>query len=372
MTTTEGILAFTFASGLVQGSVLGPAVASLRGVNRRATGLLSAIILCFLPMIAEEFVGIAGLIERFPHTLLSSTTTDFLLAPLLLFYARAICEPERPFVRSDLLHGMPFAIATLLLLPFYTLSGAEKIASLAVGTPEIMKVIIPAKVLVAALYLTLAIRTTQKARATSSSANPHITWFFRILVVLALAALLMVVLGFVQSAGVRLPVDSDSLGTLFICVSIYCVCLLLIRHPFVKPNAATQRPKYETSPLRLDQKADVQLRLLTVMDREKPFLDPELSLEQLAGSVGVHSSHLSQVLNEQLAMNFYEFVNSYRVREVRDRLAESSGTGRTILGVAFAAGFNSKASFNRAFKRMTGQTPSEYAKRLPASTHNGS
>jgi AraC-like DNA-binding protein len=80
---------------------------------------------------------------------------------------------------------------------------------------------------------------------------------------------------------------------------------------------------------------------------------------------------VAQVLNEGLAVNFYEFVNEYRVREAQSRIADPRSADQTLLTIAFESGFNSKASFNRAFKRVTGQTPSAYARARESSNGSG-
>lgn len=98
------------------------------------------------------------------------------------------------------------------------------------------------------------------------------------------------------------------------------------------------------------------------MEQNRPFLDMELSLEKLAEPLAIRPGHLSQILNESLGVNFYEFVNEYRVREAQTRIADPKSADQTMLAIAFESGFNSKASFNRAFKRVTGQTPSEFAR----------
>lgn len=94
-----------------------------------------------------------------------------------------------------------------------------------------------------------------------------------------------------------------------------------------------------------------------LMDTEKPYLDPQLTLADLARRAGVNANALSFVINSAFGRNFNDFVNEYRVGEVKRRFRKGSGT---ILGTAFDCGFNSKATFNRAFKKFAGATPMEY------------
>jgi AraC-like DNA-binding protein len=101
-------------------------------------------------------------------------------------------------------------------------------------------------------------------------------------------------------------------------------------------------------------------------EKEKPFLDGKLSLNDAAQYMDVSVNHLSQVINEQLGMTFFDFVNSFRVDEVKARLSSPDVKNFTLLGIAYDSGFNSKSSFNSIFKKFTGLTPSQFAKQLTA------
>ena len=101
-------------------------------------------------------------------------------------------------------------------------------------------------------------------------------------------------------------------------------------------------------------------QLLAFMDTEKPWLDPELTLSDLAERVGLNASQLSYLVNNGFDQNFNDFVNQYRVEEVKRKLASSDFQHLSLLGMAFESGFNSKATFNRAFKKLTGHAPSQY------------
>jgi AraC-like DNA-binding protein len=123
-----------------------------------------------------------------------------------------------------------------------------------------------------------------------------------------------------------------------------------------------ERSKYERSTLTRSDTDRHLIKLKSLMDEEKPYLDPFLNINQLARRLNIQPRHLSQILNESLHQNFYDFVNSYRIEDAKKMLLESSNKKTTVLEVLLDAGFNSKSAFNRAFKKCAGLTPSEFKK----------
>lgn len=103
--------------------------------------------------------------------------------------------------------------------------------------------------------------------------------------------------------------------------------------------------------------------LVLHLDTQKPYLNPELSLPELARQMGYNTNQISGVINKELGKNFNELINKYRIQTVKERLVDPAFAHLSILGIAFESGFNSKATFNRAFKQFTQQTPSEYLKK---------
>jgi AraC-like DNA-binding protein/NADH:ubiquinone oxidoreductase subunit 6 (subunit J) len=112
----------------------------------------------------------------------------------------------------------------------------------------------------------------------------------------------------------------------------------------------------------LDEISAAQLyqRLLEHMEKEKPYLSDSLSLSMLAGQIGVNPNQLSQAINQKSANNFFVFVNTYRVQEVKTKLLDPSLSHLSILGIAYECGFRSKSAFNRIFRAQTGMGPLEY------------
>lgn len=125
-------------------------------------------------------------------------------------------------------------------------------------------------------------------------------------------------------------------------------------------------PKEETSKrLVIDSERanEVIKRVTYLFDVEKVYRNEDISLRSLAEELSIPSYQLSWILNERMNITFSVLVNTYRVEEVKKRLASPQDKDKTILNIAFDAGFNTKTSFNRVFKKFTRMTPFRYRER---------
>lgn len=122
------------------------------------------------------------------------------------------------------------------------------------------------------------------------------------------------------------------------------------------------KKKYLKSALTAERSHRIIDKLQTFMQTEKPFLDNNLKLPSLAKKLDLSTNHLSQVINEQFHMNFYDSVNEYRISEAKTILASSETHEVSIVEVALEVGFNSKSTFYAAFKKNTSMTPLQYIK----------
>lgn len=130
------------------------------------------------------------------------------------------------------------------------------------------------------------------------------------------------------------------------------------------PKLVVYRPakKYSNSGLSEEDITTIRAVLQKVMTEQKPYLRPELTINDLAALVKCNRHHLSQVLNEALKQSFYDYVNHYRVEEAKQLLLEPAKEEFKIASIAYDAGFNSLSTFNDVFKRVTGYTPSQFRK----------
>ncbi|MDV3462942.1 MULTISPECIES: helix-turn-helix domain-containing protein [Weeksellaceae] len=124
-------------------------------------------------------------------------------------------------------------------------------------------------------------------------------------------------------------------------------------------NETDLEDKHKNRLLSEEDSKIIEEKLLEYLTIHKPYLNPELTLQQLAENIDVHSNVLSYVINTTLGKNFYDLINEYRIEEFIN-LYQNSYDKYTILALALDSGFNSKSAFNRNFKKIKGITPSEF------------
>jgi ligand-binding sensor domain-containing protein/AraC-like DNA-binding protein len=125
--------------------------------------------------------------------------------------------------------------------------------------------------------------------------------------------------------------------------------------------------KYRTFKLSRKESRAYLKKLLETMEKEKPYLDEEMTLTRLANKLGIGKEELSQVINRELYLNFNAFLNKYRIEEAKKKLRDPKENQHVILKIAHDVGFNSKSSFNAVFKKMTGMSPSQYREKYQES-----
>jgi AraC-like DNA-binding protein len=167
------------------------------------------------------------------------------------------------------------------------------------------------------------------------------------------------------------PNDENYLA--FISLSINFVFAILIfykalQHPefFTGLPETEKHQKYEHSRLSEKEKTEYLQNLETYFNSEKPFLNPELTISDVASNLNVSAKYLSQVINEHKGKNFYDFINSYRIEEAKKQLTQIADLKKTVLEVLYESGFNSKSAFNSAFKKQTGFTPTQFRNQAAA------
>jgi len=162
----------------------------------------------------------------------------------------------------------------------------------------------------------------------------------------------------------RLPVPHSFLDTPVL-ILIFIFANIIVYKGLKQPeifNGIEEKQKYMHSRLTQSDKDRYLKRLQSYILKEKSYLNPLLTINKLGRAISISPRDLSQIINESLGVNFFEYVNSYRIKEAKRYLTDSSNRNRSILDVLLDSGFNSKSVFNRVFKKQTGMTPSAFKK----------
>lgn len=313
----------------------------------------------------------------------------FLAVPFLFLYVLAMTRDKLDPKPRLLLHGLPFllfAAGTGLLLATTPAAEVRKAVESGDFFPSwaegLLTVAIYAQFflyMIAALFVIRGYRRRIKDLY-SAVDRINLSWLNFLVAGFIGWRLLKLIEVFVWRAGaIEAAIGLYIFTAVLFLVFVSLIVLKGLKQPviFLGPDSPRARRRYEKTLLPEDQAGAYRRKLAAHMEGEKPFLNPLLSLPELASQVKIPAHHLSQVLNASFGQNFFDFINSYRVRESQRLLASSREGERTILDILYATGFNSKSVFNTAFKKHAGLTPSEFRRRLaegraPAGPGDGS
>ncbi len=363
-------------AGLVQGVFVSTVLLANRGEARRPGLLMAILTLVLTLMIGEELVDTAGLYARWPHALLSTFSLPLAIGPLLYLYALRINDPDRRWRAKDLSHFIPLILTTVVLVPFYRLAGSDKLEVLDRELGRTIDFLVAFKGTHVLAYQVVAFLVCgQKLGSAACAARVHFVWFRRMLAATFVPVVLIHILYFFPTLAPSVFSESDRFGSLVVAGVIYSFAFAAIKRPFflissIAPATESAEagvpkpPKYRNSPLEGPEKQALLDALLGHMKRERPYRDPEIGLDDVAAALSVSPHALSQVINELVGVNFYAFMNDYRIEAVKRMMADPAHRHRKLLALAFDAGFNSKTSFNRVFRERTGMTPSQCREEL--------
>lgn len=346
--------------------------------NRTANRLLAALIFVFSFRIIEVIAVWSKYIIEFPQLFSVTAPFKYLYGPLLLFYALALTN-KLNFKARDILHFAPFAAHMWIFLPLFMAPYAFKVDLLTnvilVADPNGPLVInryfifsilqIPHLLCYTFIIWTILARHRHHLNGSIQSLEKiKLDWLGRLVIGYSGLSALWLVYTIAIIFGATYLIELDYLATGAISLMIYAIGYSTFQQPEIISDGLLLKPipKYEKSTLTENQAADYVTQLLKLMKTERPYINSNLKLTDLAKLLSISPHHLSQILNERLQQKFSDFVNGYRIDEAKERLLDATDPDITVLEIAYDVGFNNKASFNTAFKKHTGQTPTQFKK----------
>ena len=296
----------------------------------------------------------------------------FLQGPFLLAYVTALIGMRERFGGLDYLHLAPFAMFIVYLsqaqgtVAFSVSSGGHargvSIFSLAQLITMLILVSVPVYIVWSLLLMRRASRVLRAPDLSAADLSGRFRWIYLCIAGLGLVWLTVILsLALSRYTGISMPPH-----LLFLALTLFVYGLgymgLTRTSVFLEPELETLKqtlqPKYQKSGLGAYEAQLIYAQVEAFMAEQHPWLDGDISLQSMAASLGLSTNHLSQVINECEQRSFRDFINTRRVAEACRRLDADSTIN--LLELAMDCGFNSKSSFNRAFRKFTGKTPTGY------------
>jgi AraC-like DNA-binding protein len=404
------LLSVFFLVGAAQGVFFAAALFSGKSTDKTASRYLAVLLLVFSSELLSEFLDHSQFGLQYIRLMILIFPIDFLYGPLIWLYTSKMCSRPSPVKRLiTYLHFIPTLIFApvvwhLLLQP---LTGGPNFFidhPILLEPDQIQSWISPPytqglAILHMATYLFASLWRLHRhsiaiADIFSYREGVALSWLRRLLLALLTLLGLFVVQVFIAEKFAFVGVIDAVLNSAIVIV-IYSLAYFAARQPRIftrrigyralkstssdsepesglpqvgedsieveSDDEADSRPdKYRKSALDGDMSARILKRLTETMEREKPYLKSNLTLPGLAKMVSTTPNYLSQVINEQLQMNFFDFINSYRIETAKNLIINPLPHTRNILDIAMESAFNSKSAFYSAFKKQMGVTPAEF------------
>lgn len=330
---TNGLILILASLGLAQGLFLSFYLFTLKKGNRKASIFLALFLLGLTIRVGKSVLNYYIPLENWQNNI--GLSGILFAAPSIWFYGITLFEKSKSLSFNDYLHFVPF-ILFLFLIPFVPRNGNfESFWNYGIVVIHLL------------IYLLLSWITLYKNR--SKSSENIIYWYRNILIGATLIWL--------HYVGNLFDFTMYYIrGPIFYSLLIYAFSYLFLNHH--KFNLQ----KYSSSNLNKNSSRILFLKVKELFETEHTFLDDTLTLNMVSEKLSAKAREISQVINENTQQNFYEFVNHYRIKTAEILLKDSKYANEKIATIAYESGFGNVTSFNVAFKKKTGLTPSVYRK----------
>lgn len=372
-----------------QGILLIIAIPTIQDYNKAANRwLVISIAVASALIFAQVLSGYRAVAQSFTKIIFLPDYAMFLYAPLFYFYLQKLLFDVKEQSSRIFYHFIPAFVLTFVYLTYFLMSDSTLKYKIMNQDWDLQGVFLAVGFvgLIWNIYYWLlfrkALRFYREEFKTNHSHEQNLFYLNTVLLIqaacLCLWLFFYLALGFGRVAGMDItPTLERTVDCIWLAFSsiTYFVGYFAIHQPetfkvtpqtFSIFDEVLEQPVTAILP-ETEEKAAVDESLLAwkqkveaYMLKNKPFTNPQLSLNELAVKLKLPPHTLSKVINEGFEKNFFDFINSYRVDEFKLRVEDPAYRNFTLLSIAYEVGFNSKSAFNRSFKKITGKTPREY------------
>ncbi|KAA3649951.1 MAG: AraC family transcriptional regulator [Proteobacteria bacterium] len=340
--------------------------------------------LIYLGLYTGSYAFLSDILFTDYHLLSASFISLLMLhGPFLYLYISALIDEDYQFNKMSLLHFIPFVLFNIFIFVsplFPEISGSIRLDHVESehGNSLLFDLFLILTALSGPVYFILSIRLFKIFDINifnnfSTTEHINLDWLRKLVYSFAIIWTGLIVFATIHHVFHLFSWIFCTNG-LFLSLSIFIILIgyfglkqkeIFIHYPDQTIEYVTaKKTKYATVLLNETEVEQYVSKIKAFMDTEKPYMDADLTLPGLATKLKIPSHHLSRVINENFGLNFFDFINQYRIEEVKAKMAKPEFDNLSFLTIAFESGFNTKSAFNRVFKKMTGVTPSVYKKQL--------
>jgi AraC-like DNA-binding protein len=302
----------------------------------------------------------------FPVLIMTETPLIFLFGPLLLFYTESLISKEFELAKRNLLHLIPFFLFVILLMPFYFQDAETKIQACELNDndPPLYHGYVIFATGHILFYISLIFFRVKKYSRNlkglfSNLDKINLWWVVRFSLILVIYFLAILLSYLLETNTFYGPLMIAMIG-LLVYAGLKALTQMDIHTTEESKYNKKQKAKYETSALTAEMAKGYLSKLDEQIHSNKVYLNPNITLPELASLIAMSTHHLSQILNEYHKMNFFEFINHYRVENAKTQLIKPGKKHIKISEIAYISGFTTLSSFNAAFRKSEKMTPSHY------------
>jgi AraC-like DNA-binding protein len=313
---------------------------------------------------------------KYANTYLMSASVALLYGPLLFFYFKRLTEQYK-FRWIDLFHFLPTLILLLFLLPVYSLPFEEKI-KVQLGTSEVYSpndflfIIFIPKLLSLIIYgFFISKLYLKKQEGQHFKNNSAIVFWKKGIYKMHMFYVFSYLAYGISISGVFFSPNPFLYQSQIIAMSLMVLYVAYMAQ--VQPAVFSKEvllsddsffSKYQKSGLTKSLSEELKQNLISLLVTQKIYKDNSINLEKLSNVLDTSRHNTSQIINEQFNMNFFELINKFRVDEAISLLKENKLNSLQIIDIAYEVGYNNKVTFNKAFKKETSLTPSQFLKSI--------